>query len=179
MTPHRPELSPTTHKQGLRTVAFIEAGKGVLVLVIAFALITLLRKDIDLQDVAMNILDFLHIDPDRRAAGVLLDIAGRVMDWNPLTVGIISGVYIALRFIESYGLWFARIWAEWLAIVSGGVYLPFEIFELIRRPTPLLWALLITNIIVVLYIAWVRYDEHLHHLQLAARTPSPSAPTSS
>ncbi len=157
---HHVEVSPTTHVKGLRTVALVEALKGVLVLVIAFALITMIRHDVDLQDVAMNILDFLHVDADRKPAGMFLDVAGKIMDWNPLTVGLICGVYCTLRFVEFYGLWFARIWAEWLAIVSGAIYLPFEIYELVRQPSPLHWGLLITNIIVVAYIAWVRYDEH-------------------
>jgi uncharacterized membrane protein (DUF2068 family) len=151
---------PTDHRKGLRTVAMVEALKGVLVLLVAFALIAVLRHDVDLQDAAMNVLDFLHIDPDRRFAGMFLDAAGRVMDWNVIFVGVASFAYSALRFIEAYGLWRQRVWAEWLAIISGSLYIPIEIFELLRHATAMRWSLLIINIIVVAYIAWVRWDEH-------------------
>jgi uncharacterized membrane protein (DUF2068 family) len=160
------EASQHSHVKGLRTVAMVEAAKGVLVLAVAFALIALLRHDVDLQDAAMNVLDFLHIDPDRRLAGMFLDAAGKVMDWNTIIVGVGAFAYAALRFIESYGLWRERIWAEWLAIVSGSLYVPMEVFELIRHATPMRWGLLITNLIVVGYIAWVRYDEHQARTQM-------------
>ena len=155
----------TAHLKGLRTVATVEALKGVLVLAVAFALIALLRHDVDLQDAAMNVLDFLHIDPDRRLAGMFIDAAGKVMDWNVIFVGLGAFAYSALRFIEAYGLWCERVWAEWLAIISGSLYIPMEVIELLRHATPVRWALLIINLLVVAYIAWVRYDEHFHRQQ--------------
>ncbi len=148
-----------THVQGLRAVALVEAAKGVLALAVAFALIALLRKDLDLQEYALHFLGVIHIAPDRRIAGALLDAAGKVMDWNWVTIAGITLVYSSLRFVEAYGLWRVRIWAEWLAIISGSIYIPMEVYELIERATPVRWTLLFINILVVLYIAWVRWDE--------------------
>ena len=37
--------------------------------------------------------------------------------------------------------------------------LPFEVWKLIRHPNELHWVVLAINILVVLYIAWVRWDE--------------------
>jgi uncharacterized membrane protein (DUF2068 family) len=74
-------------------------------------------------------------------------------------IGAIAITYAILRFAEGYGLWRQRAWGEWLAIVSGCVYLPFEIYKVIRRSNQLHWAVLGINILVVLYIAWVRWDE--------------------
>jgi len=51
------------------------------------------------------------------------------------------------------------VWAEWLAMISGAIYLPFEFYKLVRRPTPLHWTILLVNIAVVVYIAWVRWDD--------------------
>ncbi|MCZ7627423.1 MAG: DUF2127 domain-containing protein [Candidatus Methylomirabilis sp.] len=39
--------------------------------------------------------------------------------------------YASVRFVEAYGLWLERRWAEWFAAVSGGIYIPFEIYELL------------------------------------------------
>jgi len=147
------------HRRGLRTVAAIEATKGVLVLLAAFGFVEIIHHNVDLEDAAQNLLYYLHIDPDRRVSHALLHAAGRMMDANLLTVLAIATVYSSLRFIESYGLWRQRVWAEWLAIVSGAVYLPFEIYNLIRRPTMVHWVILLINIAVVLYIAWVRWDD--------------------
>jgi len=140
-------------------VAILEASKGVLVVLAAFGFAEVLLRHIDLEDAALNLLYFLHIDPDRRISHALMHLAGRMMDADLITVLAIACVYSSLRFIESYGLWRQRVWAEWLAIISGAVYLPFELYNLIRRPTTAHWVILLINIGVVLYIAWVRWDE--------------------
>lgn len=148
-----------SHRGGLRAVAALEFIKGVLVMAASLGLVEIIRKDIDLEDAAQNLLYFLHIDPDRRLSQAFVNMAGRVMDANIATVLAIATVYSTLRFIEAYGLWRARVWAEWLAIVSGAIYLPFELYNLIRRPTPGHWIILLINVAVVIYIAWVRWDE--------------------
>jgi uncharacterized membrane protein (DUF2068 family) len=147
------------HHRGLRTVSLIEATKGVLVLLAAFGFAEIIRHNIDLEDAAQNLLYYLHVDPDRRISHALMHAAGRMMDADVLTVLAIASVYAGLRFVESYGLWRQRVWAEWLAIVSGAVYLPFELYSLIRRPTVVHWVILLINIAVVVYIAWVRWDD--------------------
>jgi len=136
------------HKKGLRTVATLEFTKGVLVLAATFGFVEIIRKDIDLEEAAQNLLYFLHVDA-----------AGRMMDANVATVLAIAFLYSGLRFIEAYGLWRTRVWAEWLAIISGAIYLPFELYSLIRRPTLAHWIILLINIAVVVYVAWVRWDE--------------------
>lgn len=147
------------HRQGLRTVAMLEAAKGVLVLLAAFGFAEIIRHNIHLDEAAQNLLYFFHVNPDLRVSHVLTRAAGRIMDTNLLTVLAIATVYSSLRFIESYGLWRQRVWAEWLAIISGAIYLPYEVYKLVRRPTPMHWVVLLINIGVVVYIAWVRWDD--------------------
>ena len=147
------------HRKGLRTVATIEFAKGVLVMLATLGFVEIIRKDIDLEDAAQNLLYALHIDPDRRLSHMLVHAAGRMMNADVATVLGIALVYVTLRFVESYGLWRQRVWAEWLAIISGAIYLPYELYNLIRRPTTVHWVILLINIAVVAYVAWVRWDE--------------------
>jgi uncharacterized membrane protein (DUF2068 family) len=46
-----------------------------------------------------------------------------------------AGAYALVRFVEAYGLYGEKAWAEVLAAVSGAIYVPFELAELLRRPT--------------------------------------------
>jgi uncharacterized membrane protein (DUF2068 family) len=147
------------HHRGLRTVSILEAAKGVLVVLAAFGFLEIVRHNIDLDAVAQNLLYFFHVNPNLRLSHVLMRAAGKMMDADVLTVLGIATVYSSLRFIESYGLWRQRVWAEWLAIISGAIYLPYELYKLVRRPTALHWAILLINIGVVVYIAWVRWDD--------------------
>jgi uncharacterized membrane protein (DUF2068 family) len=43
--------------------------------------------------------------------------------------------------------------------VSGAIYLPLELYNLIRRPNAVHWVILLINIAIVVYIAWVRWDD--------------------
>jgi uncharacterized membrane protein (DUF2068 family) len=174
MSTRIPKTDPA-HIKGLRSIAAVEITKGILVLVGAFALIILIRRDVDFQNIALSILNFLHIDPDRRIAERFLDAAGRASEVHARVVGLAAGFYSSIRFIEGYGLWCARIWAEWMALISGTIYLPFEIQAIIHKSTWLHWTFLITNLLILAYIAWVRFGEqrmNAHRLQPDVRRAS-------
>ena len=64
--------------------------------------------------------------------------------------------YAALFTVEGFGLWFQKRWGEWLTVVATTSFIPFEIYELIRRATAMRAALLVTNIAIVIYLAWRR-----------------------
>jgi uncharacterized membrane protein (DUF2068 family) len=145
------------HKKGLRTVATIEFSKGVGAVLLGFGVLSLLHKD--LWDVADSLLQFFHVNPDHHFAQTVLDLADRVTDrqlW-----GFAAGAfgYSILRFVEAYGLWRTRVWAEWLAILSGLIYLPFEIHSLIHKSTPFRWSIIFINLGLVSYVAYVRFSE--------------------
>jgi uncharacterized membrane protein (DUF2068 family) len=57
-----------------------------------------------------------------------------------------------VRFAEAYGLWRSRPWAEWLAAVSGAIYVPFELYELERGLSWIKFAALLLNVAVVGYM---------------------------
>lgn len=147
------------HIKGLRSVAAVEIVKGVLVLAGTIAFVVLLHRDVDLQSVALRVLDFLHIDPERHIATLFLNAAERAMYLNVAVVIGFASIYVALRFIEGYGLWRGRVWAEWMALISGAIYLPLEIRELLKGSTLLRWSLLITNLLILAYIAYVRFGD--------------------
>jgi uncharacterized membrane protein (DUF2068 family) len=145
-----------SHVGGLRAVATMELVKGLVVVALGFGLIELSHRDIDLQDLASSLLWILHVGPERRLYGIFMDAAVKFDDTSTVRVAIAAAIYSTLRFVESYGLWRARVWAEWFALVSGSIYLPLEIYEIARRPTVLKWIVLIVNIVIVSYMAWLR-----------------------
>jgi uncharacterized membrane protein (DUF2068 family) len=146
----------TPHLPVLRTVAAFEFTKGLLVVLAGSGLISLIHRNVNLEDVADNLLYVLHLNSDRHLSQVFVAVAARLDDANLMTVAVAAALYCALRFAESYGLWNARAWAQWFALLSGIVYLPLEIYELIRRSTALRWVLLSLNVAIVTYMAYVR-----------------------
>ena len=64
-----------------------------------------------------------------------------------------------MRFAEAYGLWMQRTWAEWLAFVSGTLFLPLEIRGLMRGITVLRTTVFVANIGIVLYMLFLLLSE--------------------
>ncbi len=60
------------------------------------------------------------------------------------------------RLAEAYGLWRARPWGEWIALVSGAVYLPFEIYKVASRVTILHVTILLINLAIVAFMFYLR-----------------------
>src|SRR5208337_96402 len=163
----KPLTSSHSHRGGLRMVAFVEAFKGALALLGGYLLISMIHHDVDFESAAEHILFSLHISPHHHWSREFLHAADKMSGTSIAMIAAIAISYAGLRFAEGYGLWRQRAWAEWLAIVSGCIYLPFEIYKVIRRPNQLHWAILGINILVVLYIGWVRWDE----IKAARRQP--------
>jgi len=137
--------------QALRSVAVLEFAKGVAVLSAAISLYWL-----DPSDVADAFLNFLHISPDHHLARMLMGMADRLSDIAVWHVVLGACSYSGLRFAEAYGLWKARAWAEWIALVSGALYLPFEIRLLAHRVTLLHIAVLTVNVAIVVFMFYLR-----------------------
>lgn len=130
--------------------------KGLLVLAGGIGLITLLHKDI--ADVAENIIEHLHINPAHHLAQIFIEKAGAVNEKKLIVLACTAFAYTIVRVVEAYGLWNARAWAEWFAIISGSMYLPWELIEVVKHDNRIRWAVLIVNILIVLYMIYVRWD---------------------
>jgi uncharacterized membrane protein (DUF2068 family) len=137
----------------LRAVAGFEFFKGSFVVLMGLCALALVHRDVWLY--AESLLALLHISTDRRSAQMFLDFADRVTDARLWAAARIAFAYAALRFIEAYGLWKARTWAEWVALVSGALLLPLEIRELMRGLTAWRCFLFVANMAVVLYMLYV------------------------
>ncbi len=140
-----------TRLQALRTVALFEFAKGLLVLLAAASLYW-----IDPSDVAGAFLNFLHISPDHHFAHMLLRLADRLSDIKIWHVIVVACIYSGLRFAEAYGLWRARAWGEWIALISGAIYLPYEMRLLAHRATALHTAILLVNVAIVAFMFYLR-----------------------
>ena len=93
-----------------------------------------------------------------------------------------SVLYASLRFAEAYGLWRDKAWAEWLAAISGAIYIPFEVVELIKKVTALRIVSLAVNLLIVGYMLSMlrKHREkrgHEDRAQGARRGRPPEAPT--
>jgi len=159
----RPPTPPPPRRQRrvLQTVATIEFLKGVFVTLMGICALLLVHKDAWLY--AESVLAVFHISTDRRIAQMFLDFADNVTDAKLWAAAWLAFAYSTLRFIEGYGLWRCRTWAEWVAAISGTLLVPLEVRELFRRVTLLRCGVLIVNVAVVLYMVYVIMANRREH----------------
>jgi uncharacterized membrane protein (DUF2068 family) len=151
--PPPPAIDNRASTAGLRAVASFEALKGAVVLLLGLALLFLHRHA---EDYAGRLLYHLHLDPDRRFAHAVLSAAIKVTDARMWTIAAATLTYSAVRFVEAWGLWNRRVWAEWFALLSGAMYLPWEILKVSERSDWERIAVLGLNILIVVYMLEVR-----------------------
>jgi uncharacterized membrane protein (DUF2068 family) len=137
--------------KGLRVIAFFEALKGSFALVLATG--ALLLPQHDLQLFVLQLVEALRLDPAAHYTSRFIEEASLVTPQRLVWVAAGAYAYGVFRFGEAYGLWRARPWAEWLAVVSGAIYIPFEIYALFRKPSLIKFAVFVINLLVVLYVA--------------------------
>src|SRR5580658_6790585 len=153
----------------LRVVASFEFAKGLFVLLIGLTAVLLVHRDAWV--IAEQLLALLHISTDRRLALDFLDFADRLTEARLWAAAQFAFAYSLLRFVEAYGLWKQRTWAEWLAFVSGTLFLPVEIRGLMRGITILRSTVFVANVGIVLYMFFLLRAELRRRRELQSIEP--------
>jgi uncharacterized membrane protein (DUF2068 family) len=151
-----PRIDDPAHIKGVRTVATIELTKGIVVVLAGLGVFSMRHKDI--WGVAESFLEFFHVNPLHHYVGVFIDLVYRLSDVRLWKIALVAAIYAILRLVEAYGLWYIRPWAEWLAIASGSIYIPFEIADLMRRPDWFRLLIIAVNVGIVLYMLMLRLE---------------------
>lgn len=141
---------------GTRAVAMVEAAKGGLVVVVGLGLFALIHRNV--QAVAEEIVRHVHLNPASRFPRIFLDAAASASDSRLWALAVAAMVYAMIRFVEAYGLWREQVWAEWFGILSGSLYLPLEVYELTVSVSAVKVILLVVNLVIVGWLAFVRWQ---------------------
>jgi uncharacterized membrane protein (DUF2068 family) len=146
-------ISASTSKTVVKSVALFEAIKGAVVLLGGFGMLSLLHRNIRL--IAAAVVGRFHLNPTHGFANSFIEAASRVTDSRLWMIALLGFVYGVFRLIEAYGLWFGKVWAEWVAVLSGGIYLPVEIYELVEKITWVRASALAVNLAVIGFMSGV------------------------
>ncbi len=148
--------TPTEHKAelaGLRVVALFEALKGSIVLAAGFGIAHAIHGDVG--ELAEHLVHRLHLNAAKRFPRIFIDLADNLSNGQLWALAALALVYSMFRFAEAYGLWFERRWGEWIAAISGGIYVPMEIYELTRGFSTVKLAALVLNALIVAYMCYL------------------------
>jgi uncharacterized membrane protein (DUF2068 family) len=151
-----PKFHDPGHIKGVRTVATVELAKGIIVVLAGLGVLSMRHKDI--WGVTESFLEFFRLNPHHHFVGVFIVLMHRLGDVRLWKIATVASIYVILRFVEAYGLWHIRPWAEWLAFASGAIYIPFEAADLWRRLTWFRVLVIVVNVGIVLYMLMLRLE---------------------
>lgn len=139
----------------LLSVAVFEAAKGAVVLLAGLGVVALIHHGG--QHVAERLVAHLHLNPAKDNPTIFLKLVHDLANVHLWTLAAGAGAYALVRFIEAYGLWHGKRWAKWFAALSGAMYLPFELREIVSSHSGLaVAALLINGLVVALMVHELR-----------------------
>lgn len=148
-------------KNGLRIVSVFEAMKGILVLAAGCGILSFIHKD--LHEAAVQLVKVIHLNPAKHYPSIFIDAADHVTDLQLWMMALSALIYSTVRLVEAYGLWKQMQWAEWFGLLSGGMYIPIEVFEVSRQLTWPRVTVLVINVGVVAYLAGVLAKSRKSH----------------
>ncbi|MDE2058941.1 MAG: DUF2127 domain-containing protein [candidate division NC10 bacterium] len=132
----------------MRTIIVLKALGGVVFLLIGLGIFALVNKDI--SDLAGEVADSLGIDPENHYLLGLLEWLTGISPKQIVAIGLVTILYSALLLSMAWGLHLGRVWADWLTISGTGLFIPFELYEVV-------WSLRFTYSVAVainVFIVW-------------------------
>jgi uncharacterized membrane protein (DUF2068 family) len=108
----------------------------------------------------------------------------KALTLSPTTIKVVAGglaAYAVIEVIEGVGLWLARRWGEYFAMVATSFGLPYEVYDLTQKVTATRAVLFGVNLALVLYLVitkrlfGVRGGKHAYEALLRSESVMESA----
>ncbi len=139
--------------KGLLLIGIFKLAKSLFFFCIGIGAIHLLHKD--LSDEVMRLATALRFDPESRVVGLVMDKVDLIDAERLREIGFATFAYSALALTEGIGLLRRKVWAEYFTLILTISFLPWELYELARRPTWVRLGLLVSNLLVLWYLVWL------------------------
>jgi uncharacterized membrane protein (DUF2068 family) len=151
--PGRRRPSSPEHRRGLLLIGLFKLSKAALSIALGVGALKLLHRDV--AAVVLHIADALKIDPESHFMGLIMNKAGLIGTTQLREFSVLTFGYATLCLIEGTGLVLEKRWAEYFTVTLTALALPWECWELHKEFTPLRIALLIVNLLVLVYLIWL------------------------
>jgi uncharacterized membrane protein (DUF2068 family) len=144
---------------GLRLIAAVKIAKGFAYFAISLGLFDLVHKD--LSATALHFVHDIRISPENHYVELLLEKIGVIKPRTVRLFGELSILEGAIQLVEGFGLWYGAIWAEYVVVISSGLFIPEECIAIWNRFTWTRVAILAVNAAIFAYMALMVWKRHL------------------
>jgi uncharacterized membrane protein (DUF2068 family) len=147
------KLEKHRHDPGLFLIALFKLAKAFFFFCLGAGAVHLLHKD--LGDEVMWLAGKLRFDTDSRFVTLLMGKVGLIDPHRLKQISFATFGYSVVALTEGCGLLMEKVWAEYLTLILTVSFLPWELYELARRPDWFRLGLLIINLAVLAYLVWL------------------------
>jgi uncharacterized membrane protein (DUF2068 family) len=149
-SPSQPEARPKRHNRWLILIAVFKITQALLFIALGVGVLRLLHKDVG--DMVTQFVEHLRFNPESHFVNFILVKASIVDDKMLRRISWLVFGYAAVGLVEGTGLYLEKTWAEYFTIIITASFLPWEIFEIIRKITWIRAGLLTVNFLVFFYL---------------------------
>jgi uncharacterized membrane protein (DUF2068 family) len=153
---------PLRDKVVLRVIAVDRAVHFVVLSVLAVAIFVFAANQAQLRGPAYRVLADLQNGLSGPAGGhhhgVIAELRRlfSVRAGTLTKIALVVALYGLLEGTEAVGLWFQKRWAEYLTLVATAALLPLEVYEIVRRQSPLKFVTFAINLAIVVYLLFAK-----------------------
>jgi uncharacterized membrane protein (DUF2068 family) len=126
--------------------------RGVLLVAAGAYILTHLGSDFG--RIAERLMRAVELDPRRPLLHRIVAKLHHLRAGTVVVTGLGALGYGILEIVEGVGLWLERLWAEYLTVIATSLLIPFEVYELVRKPSAVKAAGIVVNLAIVAFLAW-------------------------
>jgi uncharacterized membrane protein (DUF2068 family) len=144
---------PPRSRRLLKVIAVERIVRSLLLLAAGVYLLTHVTSDFG--RIAERIMRAVELDPHRPFLRRIVDHLHQLHASQLRLLALAALGYGGLELVEGVGLWFDQLWAEYLTVIATSLLLPWELYELVHKPTAWKAAGIAVNIAIVVYLAYL------------------------
>jgi uncharacterized membrane protein (DUF2068 family) len=134
----------------LRLIASERALRGVLL--IGAGIYLLFHLGSDFGRLAERVMRAVELDPRQHLLHRFVQYLHQLHAHELKIAAVLAIGYGMLELVEGVGLWLDQLWAEYLVVIATSLLIPFELYELVRQPSPWKAGGILVNVLIVLYL---------------------------
>ena len=159
----------SSHDQWIIAIGLFKLLQAALFILLGIGAIRLLHKD--LMRVTEHFILAMRFNPEGHFVNLVLEKVAMIDPHRLRQISAAIFAIAALDIVEGTGLVLEQAWAEFVTLILTASFLPWEIFELLRRTSWIRAGLTVINLAVVIYLVYfVQARMRERHLRHAGRT---------
>jgi uncharacterized membrane protein (DUF2068 family) len=144
---------PSRSRRLLKLIAVERIVRSLLLLAAGVYLLTHVTSDFG--RISERIMRAVELDPHRPFLRRIIDHLHRLHASQLRLLALAALGYGGLELVEGVGLWLDQLWAEYLTVIATSLLLPWELYELVHKPTAWKAIGIVINIAIVVYLAYL------------------------